>query len=154
MPAPRFDGLKPSSGLASRIKQRLARRDTKPEVLLRRALTALGVRYRLHAKSLPGCPDLVIPGARIAVFCDGDFWHGRQWRQRRRKLQTGSNASYWIQKIRANVRRDRRNTRALCHMGWRVIRVWESDILENADRQARLIVDRMSKADARLANGR
>jgi DNA mismatch endonuclease (patch repair protein) len=82
-------------------------------------------------KTLPGCPDLIVVQDRIAVFCDGDFWHGRNWSARKRKLHTGWNASYWVAKIERNRARDREVNRALRRMGWRVVRVWESDIRRN-----------------------
>jgi DNA mismatch endonuclease Vsr len=70
----------------------------------------------------------VFPKRRIVVFCDGDFWHGRDWNERKRKLQRGSNGSYWIAKIESNMLRDRRTTAALTDAGWLVLRFWESDI--------------------------
>lgn len=78
-----------------------------------------------------GKPDMVFRRERVAVFCDGDFWHGRDWRHRSRKLGTGTNASYWLEKIRSNMRRDRRIDRALARAGWQVVRLWETDILKD-----------------------
>src|SRR5262245_10843959 len=95
-------------------------RNTRPELLLRRALWELGARYRLHLDNLPGRPDIVFPSAKVAVFCDGDFWHGRNWQARRRRLAHGSNADYWIPKILANRARDRRVSRQLSDLGWTV----------------------------------
>jgi len=126
--APRFDQLRPASQAASQLKRRNKARDTKPELALRRQLWSMGLRYRLHAKDLPGKPDLVFPRHRLAVFVDGDFWHGRNWEARCRKLAAGHNASYWLDKISYNIARDRRNTRQLQAAGWRVIRLWESDV--------------------------
>jgi DNA mismatch endonuclease (patch repair protein) len=133
---PRFSMFKPSSETASRIKQRSGSHDTKVEVLLRKELWRRGLRYRLHAVDLPGKPDIVFRSARVAVFCDGDFWHGRRWPQRLEKLARGSNAEYWTAKIAANVSRDRRNTRLLRAAGWRVIRLWEIDVLQDIGRAA------------------
>lgn len=131
---PRYSSFKPASEAASRIKQRNRSSDTKAEVLLRKELWRRGLRYRLHARDLPGKPDIVFRRARVVVFCDGDFWHGRRWRQRREKLAGGTNAPYWTAKIAANVARDRRHNRALRAAGWTVIRLWETDILRNAER--------------------
>jgi DNA mismatch endonuclease (patch repair protein) len=131
---PRFATLKPSSESASRIKQRNRSRDTKAEMLLRKELWRRGLRYRLHAADLPGKPDIVFRRARVVVFCDGDFWHGRRWKVRREKLARGSNAPYWTAKIAANVNRDRRNTKTLRRSGWAVIRLWETDILRDVGR--------------------
>jgi DNA mismatch endonuclease (patch repair protein) len=86
------------------------------------------LRYRLNGKRLAGRPDIVFPSRRVVVFVDGDFWHGRDWRRRRQKLAQGHNAEYWVAKIRGNIERDRRQTRALEREGWTVLRFWESDI--------------------------
>ncbi len=128
---PRFSNFKSVSETASRIKQRNRSRDTKAELLLRKELWRRGLRYRLHAPDLPGKPDIVFRAAGLVVFCDGDFWHGRHWKKRRQKLARGTNAPYWTAKIAANVTRDRRNTRTLQQAGWRVVRLWETDILRD-----------------------
>jgi DNA mismatch endonuclease, patch repair protein len=133
---PRFSSFKPASEAASRIKRHNRSRDAKAELMLRRELWRLGLRYRLHAIDLPGKPDIVFRGARIVVFCDGDFWHGRRWEQRREKLARGINAEYWTAKIEANVTRDRRTTSALRRAGWTVLRIWETDIIRNVERAA------------------
>jgi DNA mismatch endonuclease (patch repair protein) len=130
---PRFTNFKAASETSSRIKKRNRSRDTKAEMTLRKELWRLGLRYRLHASDLPGKPDIVFWRARVAVFCDGDFWHGRRWRQRRQKLARGSNAAYWTAKIAANVDRDRRNTRLLQVAGWTVLRLWETDVLRDVE---------------------
>lgn len=77
---------------------------------------------------LPGNPDVVLPAARVSVFIDGDFWHGRDWPQRRRRLQTGANPEYWIRKIEYNMARDAAVTRELERSGWLVVRFWDSDV--------------------------
>ena len=137
---PRFSGFKPASEVTSRIKQRNRSRDTKAEMLLRQELWRRGLRYRLHASNLPGKPDIVFLRARVVVFCDGDFWHGRRWRKRHEKLARGTNAPYWTAKIAANVARDRRNTRALQREGWVVVRLWETDILRYLERAAERVI--------------
>lgn len=128
MKAPSFSGLKSASPTASLAKQRNRSTDTVHEKTLRKALWSLGLRYRKNFAKLPGKPDIIFAKARIAIFCDGDFWHGRNWGQLSSHLQSGSNADYWCQKIRANMLRDRRTTRLLKKMDWRVVRLWESDI--------------------------
>lgn len=130
---PRYCAFRPASASASEVKRRNRARDTKAEMLLRRALWARGLRYRLHDTRLPGKPDIVFRQARLVVFVDGDFWHGRDWRRRRAKLARGSNAGYWIPKIEANIARDRKITRALKKAGWIVLRFWETDVLEAPD---------------------
>lgn len=140
MPAPRFTAFRSSSESASRIKARLPRLNTSPEVTLRSRLWALGLRFRIHVRALPGNPDIVLPRYRTVVFVDGDFWHGRRWQSRRARLARGSNSVYWIAKIEANIARDRAVTTELRRAGWRVIRVWESDIRTDADAVATKIV--------------
>lgn len=115
--------------------------DTGHERLLRSLLWREGLRYRKNVRTLPGKPDIVFPAARIAVFCDGDFWHGRDWQRLSKKLRTGTNASYWIPKIRTNRNRDRRNDRLLKKEGWTVIRVWETDIHRNPQQAAQAVAD-------------
>src|ERR1700729_2873440 len=94
-PAPCFKGLSPASPASSRAKKMNRSTDTEHERLLRRLLWRQGLRYRKNVRALPGKPDIVFSAARIAVFCDGDFWHGRDWHRLSRKLRTGTNASYW-----------------------------------------------------------
>jgi DNA mismatch endonuclease (patch repair protein) len=150
---PRFTNFKAASEATSRIKKRNRSRDTKAEVTLRKELWRRGLRYRLHASDLPGKPDIVFRRARVAVFCDGDFWHGRGWRQRRQKLARGSNAAYWTAKIAANVSRDRRNTRLLRASGWTVVRLWETDVLHDVATIAARVasVVRASDSDIKIS---
>jgi DNA mismatch endonuclease (patch repair protein) len=129
---PSYKGLKPASELASRIKSNNSRSDTKPELLLRSELWRRGLRFRKNVRTLPGKPDIVFNKAKIAIFCDGDFWHGRNWDSRKTKLASGTNPEYWIAKITANIERDKRNTNLLEELGWYVIRVWEGDIKKNS----------------------
>jgi DNA mismatch endonuclease (patch repair protein) len=132
---PRFRGV-PSSETASKVKQLTPRRDTAPELLLRRALWARGLRYRTHLRGLAGRPDVVFTSARVAVFCDGDFWHGKDWDTRRAKLEGGANGDYWVAKIAANMARDQVTAARLTAEGWRVLRFWESEILADVGRVA------------------
>lgn len=122
----------------SETMSRIGPRDTAPELLLRKALRQKGLRYRVCVKDLPGKPDIVFPSAKLAVFVDGDFWHGNQWRLRgfdssEGQLSRVHNAEYWTAKIQRNVDRDFRNTDKLLDMGWRVIRFWESQISSDPD---------------------
>lgn len=138
---PSYVGLRPASDAASRAKKANTKENTKHEVLLRRSLWRLGLRYRKHVAALPGNPDLVFPGARVAVFCDGDFWHGRDWERLRAQLERRHNAEYWLAKIARNRERDRENNALLADSGWLVIRLWETDIKKNPDTAACVIRD-------------
>jgi DNA mismatch endonuclease (patch repair protein) len=139
--APSYKGLSAASTMASRIASvSSAKRDTTPELLLRRALRGTGLRYRIDVASLPGRPDLVIPAARLVIFCDGDFWHGRDLKRRLQKLATGHNAPYWIAKIRSNVDRDRRVGRLLRDSGWKVLRLWERDVRADPGRAVKAVL--------------
>lgn len=146
---PSFKGLAPASERsAAAARAASVKADTRCEVLLRRALWKRGLRYRLHHRGLPGCPDIVFPSTRLAVFCDGDFWHGRDLDARLARLAAGHNAAYWVSKIRRNVERDHSQTRALESAGWTVLRYWESDILRDAsDIAGRVasVLDRLRK---------
>jgi DNA mismatch endonuclease (patch repair protein) len=89
---------------------------------------------------LPGKPDIIFSATRVAVFCDGDFWHGRDWCKRRGRIAKGANPDYWIAKIESNMKRDRLSARYLRRLGWRVIRVWETDVLRSPTRVASRII--------------
>lgn len=102
---------------------RIRSENTKAEVKLRKALWAKGYRYRKNVRSLPGSPDIAIKKYKIAVFIDGEFWHGYNWEEKRAAIK--SNRSYWIPKIERNMERDRENTQKLQENGWLVLRFWE-----------------------------
>jgi DNA mismatch endonuclease, patch repair protein len=123
-----FKGLAPASAASSHAKQMNRCIDTEHECIIRRLLWKRGLRYRKNVRTLPGKPDIVFLRERVAIFCDGDFWHGRDWARLSRKLRAGSNSAYWLQKIKGNRVRDRRVSRLLKRDGWTVIRVWEGDI--------------------------
>lgn len=122
--------------------------NTGPELLLRHALWGRGLRYRLHDRVLPGRPDIVFLRSKLAVFCDGDFWHGRNLEFRLKKLAKGHNSAYWVRKIQGNVARDSRQTQTLESLGWMVMRFWETDILRDPEgialRVERAITSRIS----------
>lgn len=129
MRAPSFVGLKPASPQSVKSKQANRGIDTRAERQLRSAVWRLGLRFRKNVRKLPGKPDIVFVSARIVVFCDGDFWHGRDWHRLRRKLELGNNSSYWVAKIQSNIERDQRVSATLESDGWTVVRVWETDVL-------------------------
>ena len=106
--------------------------DTKPEILLRKALWHRGIRYRKNWRKLTGCPDIVLTRQKIAIFVDGDFWHARGY-QDRPGSQIETNQSYWQKKLARNVERDREVNAQLTEQGWLVLRFWESDIKKDLD---------------------
>jgi len=138
--APSFIGLLPKSTAASNAARGTSSKiNTRCERKLRHELWRRGLRYRLHHPGLPGRPDVVFVKQRVAVFCDGDFWHGRDLEHRIEKLARGHNAAYWTAKVQRNVERDRQNTSALYAAGWTVLRFWETDVL----RETRMVADRI-----------
>jgi len=116
---------------------RIRGKDTKPEMKVRRAAHALGYRFRLHRKDLPGKPDLTFPSRRAVVFVNGCFWHRHEC-DRGRKTPA-SNVEFWQDKFRRNVERDRRNVAALESEGWRVLTIWECDLGDPEALDRRLI---------------
>jgi DNA mismatch endonuclease (patch repair protein) len=116
--------------------RRVKGRDTRPEMVVRRALTRLGARYRLHRKDLPGCPDVAMPGRRLAVFVHGCFWHGHDCARGARVPK--QNRDYWTAKVARNRMRDVDARAALEAMGWRVETLWECELKDAAGLEARL----------------
>jgi DNA mismatch endonuclease (patch repair protein) len=117
---------------------RIRKADTKPELVIRRLVFARGLRYRKYSTSLPGKPDLTFARVKVAVFVDGDFWHGWRFNEWEHKLSS----DYWRKKIRRNMERDISNQALLERGGWTVIRIWRHEIEENAD----ACVDRIEAA--------
>ena len=115
-------------------------RDTRPEVRLRKALWALGLRYRLRSK-LPGRPDLVFVADHVAVFVDGCFWHQCP----KHAVWPKNNSSFWRRKLEANVKRDRRNNRELKLQGWKVIRIWEHEVNSGPEAAAQKLFPRIRR---------
>jgi DNA mismatch endonuclease (patch repair protein) len=122
--------------------------NTRCELALRRELSRRGLRYRLHYTRLPGRPDIVFPKQRLVIFCDGDFWHGRDLSARLAKLVRGHNATYWVAKVQRNVERDRRQTRTLEESGWVVLRYWETDVLGRTNEIADQVVTALRHPNA------
>ena len=135
------------SAVRSRTMAAIKCKDTKNELALRKALSRLGLRYRLHKKGLPGRPDIVFVAQRLVVFCDGDFWHGRKWKQRKER-QFNVRRSYWLNKISTNIARDKRNNSDLRKMGWRIVRMWETDILKDPEWAASRVASALSEKKA------
>jgi len=124
MKKPSRDNLTPAQ--RSYAMSRVRSRDTAPELAVRRELFRRGYRFRTHRKDLPGCPDIVFVRAHVAVFVDGEFWHGRRFATWSETL-----SDYWREKIERNIRRDRRSRRQLRSMGWTIVRVWDRDVMRS-----------------------
>jgi DNA mismatch endonuclease (patch repair protein) len=120
----------------SAVMRRVKGRDTTPEMTVRRALTKLGARYRLHRKDLPGSPDIVLGPRKIAIFVHGCFWHGHDCARGSRVPK--ANREYWTAKVGRNVARDVRTHAELEAMGWRVETIWECDLKDAVGLEGRL----------------
>ena len=119
--------------------QNIKSSNTKIEVLLRKALWRKGYRYRKNYKMLPGKPDIVLTRYRIAIFCDGEFFHGKDWEVLRPRLEKSKNSEFWTKKISRNRERDDEINKQLLFMGWTVIRFWGNDIKKNTDQCVRVV---------------
>ncbi len=108
-------------------------KDTSIELCLRKALWNKGYRYRKNYKKIPGTPDIAITKYKIAIFCDSEFFHGKDWQSLKLHLAKADQSEYWISKIQKNIERDKRVNLELERMGWKVIRFWGKDIKKNAD---------------------
>jgi DNA mismatch endonuclease, patch repair protein len=115
---------------------RIRGKDTKPEMIVRRLLHSMGFRYRLHRRELPGCPDLVFPARKKAIFVHGCYWHMHSCRYG--QVAPSTNAEFWAAKRKANVARDQRNQVKLADAGWTSITVWECETKDVAKIGVRL----------------
>jgi len=114
-------------------------KDTKIEMVLRKALWNKGYRYRKNYAALPGKPDIVLTKYKVAIFCDGEFFHGKDWDDLKIKMKKSNNGDFWINKIEKNIYRDREVDRELTSLGWHVVRFWGKEILKNTDECIRVI---------------
>lgn len=114
-------------------------RDTKIECCLRRELWRRGYRYRKNYNELPGKPDIVLIKYKIAIFCDGEFFHGKDWEVLRLRLEKSNNSKYWLEKIARNRERDEEINKKLLSQGWTVIRFWGNDIKKNLNECIKVI---------------
>lgn len=120
-------------------------KNTEPELLLRRAVHAKGGRFRIHAADVPGRPDMVVRARKVAVFVDGDLWHGNpaEWSRRGRADLADlfpNRTQWWVAKIERNIERDREVNRILNEAGWRVVRIWASDVMSDPDAAANRVI--------------
>ena len=127
-------------------------KETSIEVTLRKALWSKGYRYRKNYRKLPGSPDICITKYKIAIMCDSEFFHGKDWEILKPRLEKGNNGVYWVAKIQENMERDRRVDQELLYLGWTVIHFWGKDILKNTDECVRVIEDAIMDARIRELN--
>ncbi len=132
-----------------RIMSAIRSKNTKPELLLRRALWRQNYRYRVDCKDIVGKPDLAIKKYKIAVYVDGDFWHGNNWKIRglpSLEDELKRYSPYWQEKIKQNIERDLVVTMSLRDEGWTVLRFWESEIKNDVDACVQQIIDAIAGA--------
>ncbi len=116
------------------IRKRMSKvrlKNGKAETILAKRLWHAGHRYRRNYKKLPGSPDIALTKYRVAVFVDGEFWHGENWEERKAKLK--HDREYWIEKIEENMARDKRVDRQLQEMGWTTVHFWEKQVFKHTD---------------------
>ena len=113
--------------------------DTSIEIRLRKELWKRGYRYRKNYKALPGKPDIALTKYKIAIFCDSEFFHGKDWEVLKPRLEKGNNPEFWVNKIERNVKRDDEVNKQLLFYGWTVIRFWGKDIQKNLDQCIKVI---------------
>ena len=131
----------------SRVMRAVPSRNSVAEITLRKSLSSAGVRgYRMHKSKVPGNPDLMFTKHSVAVFVDGCFWHGCPKCYR----EPNSNKAYWQMKVKHNRDRDARVTSECKALGWRVVRIWEHDVLRDSDRAAAKVIKTLTKAGFKL----
>lgn len=119
--------------------QHIKSKDTSIEIKFRKALWQKGYRYRKNYKGLPGKPDIVLTKEKIAIFCDSEFFHGKDWEVLKPRVEKGNNGEYWVNKIQNNMERDSEIDKRLLFLGWTVMHFWGKDILKKTDACVRAI---------------
>ena len=122
-----------------RNMQNIKNKDTKIEVILRKALWKKGYRYRKNVKDIPGHPDIVLTKYKIAIFCDSEFFHGKDWEVLKPRLEKGDNGQFWSNKISKNRERDEEVNKRLLFEGWTVVRFWGDDIKKHTEECVRVV---------------
>ncbi len=140
---PRFHGT--VSEQSHYTMSQIRGKDTKPEIVLRKALWNEGIRYRKNYKAIPGRPDIAITKYKIAIFVDSEFFHGKDWDEKKASIAKGSNGDYWTAKIERNIERDKEKTKALEELGYLVIRFWSRDVTKNTEDCIRTILEAISE---------
>ena len=124
-----------------KIMSHIRRKDTSIELTLRKELWHRGYRYRKNYKDLPGSPDICLTKYKLAIFCDSEFFHGKDWEVLKPRIAEGNNGQYWVKKIQENINRDEDVDKRLNYLGWTVIHFWGKDILKNTDECIKVIVE-------------
>ena len=125
---------------------RIRSKDTSIEVILRKALWARGLRYRKNRKDIYGTPDIVFASARVVIFCDSVFWHGKNWKEKKKRIKT--NLDFWTKKIEGNMARDRKVNEILISQGWTVLRFWGDEIIKETEKCVIVIEEALRKEQA------
>lgn len=133
-----------SKEVRSKNMSRIRSTNSKPEEIVRQYLFSQGFRYRKNVRTLPGCPDIVLPKYKTVIFVNGCFWHKHDCL---RFVWPSSNEDYWRPKIQRNVERDQKNTEELCALGWNVITVWECEL------KKKIREEKLSKLSERIKGG-
>jgi len=118
-------------------------KNTKPEIILRKKLWSLGYRYRIDWRKLTGKPDIVFNKFMLVIFIDGEFWHGYNWEEKKKKIK--SNRGFWIPKIERNIQRDTEVISELTRLGYTVLRFWEHEIRKDLDNCVKTILHKINK---------
>ena len=127
----KVDNLSPKQ--RKKNMQNIRSKNTEIELILRKALWKQGYRYRKNFNALPGRPDIVLTKYKIVIFCDGEFFHGKDWDILEARLKESNNSEYWFKKISRNKERDDEINKKLSFLGWKVLRFWGKDIKNNID---------------------
>ncbi len=135
----RGDAILRTKEVTHKIMSGIHSKDTNIERKLRGALWKKGYRYRKNYKELPGKPDIALTKYRIAIFCDSEFWHGKDWEVLKPKLLKGNNSEFWVKKIERNRQRDIEVDKQLIYLDWTVVRFWGEEILKNTEECIKVI---------------
>jgi len=112
--------------------QKIKSSRTSPEITLQKFLSKKGFKFKINYRNLPGNPDIVLLNKKIAIFVDGEFWHGYRWEEKKKKIK--DNRAYWIPKIERTIARDEKNNKKLKEAGWRVVRFWQYQITRDLEK--------------------
>lgn len=133
-----------TSAQRSSLMRRIKSDKTSPEILLQRFLRKEKIKFKKNYRKLLGIPDVALIDKKIVIFVDGEFWHGYHWREKKKKLK--ANRAYWIPKIERNIARDRQNNQKLKKAGWKVVRLWQQEIIKDLPKCLKKIENTMKES--------